>query len=1176
MWAPTGPAIVGVGVSALPADSTYQTGDIIYSHLIYREKVTVTGTPQLTLVIGAHKRKVNYSRSWSQFFNNLLPPAQQLLVVFPYTVRANDFDGDGIAIPADALSLNGGTIQAVANSADAKLNLGTNAIRSGDARSVEMRVRDTQPTFSQSASAANRSFALNVATSTTLPAATGGDGRVTYSVSPALPSGLALGSTNPSVTGTPTVSGATTHTLTATDGDGDRATLGPFTVTVAAVNAPKPTNLTIQNRPSDGDYATGEVIWAIVSFNKAVTVTGTPQLALTIGANTRQAPFKRSSSDGNDKSFEYTVMASDFDGDGIGIGDAALMLNGGRIVDASASTVDAALDLSAHVISGTGPTVNDTQPSFGSTTVSAQNYPTSTAVDESLPVPTGGDGTLRYSLAPSLPTGLSFDATQHRIHGTPTTRTASATYTYTATDGDGDAASLSFSLAVTTVPAVSAVTVSSSPASGDAYGALETISVDVRFDQAVTVTSPDPSLAFTFGTTASTTTRSAALASKPNASTLRFSYQVQASDDDDDGISVAADALTLNSTGKLRDATNTRNANLSLGSYAITNASAHKVDTPPKISGVAITSRPTDGNYAAGDEISVRLTFTEPVFVRSKPPTVALTIGTYTRTATWHSGSASEPIHNFTYTVQSSDFDGDGISIAAGAVTAGPVTDIQTGFWSTLQTADPYRRAQVGLGSHAITNDSNHRVRDTSPAFSAAVAAQHYLVGTAASLTLPTATGDGSISYELTSTLPGGLTYNSTTRSVSGTPVAAATASEQTWVATDGDGDKTTLTFTITVAAADAPKVSALIFISSPRSNNTYVFGEDISVGLKFDKAVTVGTLRPWPRLALTIGAQTRYASYISLIASGHLVFTYTVLAGDLDTDGISIGASALSLNGGSIVQSSDASVAASLALGSFAVTNNSAHKVNGGTNDAPSVSSVNLQSTPVISDGYAAGEVIRLSVGFTEDLVVNGSPRLAIDIGDSTRQTTFDRVAGLRTLHFRYTVQTSDDDDDGISVAAGALTLPTGATIRDLYGEDATLSLGSHALADQSAHKVHTPPKVTGLSIASTPQQANTYTRSGTITARVTFDQKVTVAGSPELALTIGSYTRTATAAAGGRQRLCRFQLYRGGRGRGHRWHRHRRGRADPADRRDHPGCGRRRRGAGSQQLRLNPLRSD
>ena len=194
--------------------------------------------------------------------------------------------------------------------------------------------------------------------------------------------------------------------------------------------------------------------------------------------------------------------------------------------------------------------------------------------------------------------------------------------------------------------------------------------------------------------------------------------------------------------------------------------------------------------------------------MRSDEPTVALTIGADTRTAAWHSGTSAPPSHTFTYTVQASDFDGDGISIAAGAVTA------NGGFLTYSGSDDPYRQALVGLGSHAVTDDGDHRVRDTAPVFSAAVPAQHYVAGTAASLTLPAATGDGSISYELTSTLPADLPTaappaRSAERRRPPAPPASRPGSPPTATA-----DETALTFTITVASATAPKVSALTFLS--------------------------------------------------------------------------------------------------------------------------------------------------------------------------------------------------------------------------------------------------------------------------------------------------------------------------------------------------------------------------
>ena len=65
-----------------------------------------------------------------------------------------------------------------------------------------------------------------------LPAATGGNGALTYTLSPALPEGLVFDPETRIVSGTPSVAMAETgYTLTATDMDGDEATLA-FPITV--------------------------------------------------------------------------------------------------------------------------------------------------------------------------------------------------------------------------------------------------------------------------------------------------------------------------------------------------------------------------------------------------------------------------------------------------------------------------------------------------------------------------------------------------------------------------------------------------------------------------------------------------------------------------------------------------------------------------------------------------------------------------------------------------------------------------------------------------------------------------------------------------------------------------------------------------------------------------------
>ena len=83
---------------------------------------------------------------------------------------------------------------------------------------------------------------------------------------------------------------------------------------------------------TDDTYQTGDAIEITATFAEAMTVTGTPQIALTIGTTTRQAAYT-SGSGTADLVFTYTVAAGDDDADGISIAQDALTLNSGTIVD---------------------------------------------------------------------------------------------------------------------------------------------------------------------------------------------------------------------------------------------------------------------------------------------------------------------------------------------------------------------------------------------------------------------------------------------------------------------------------------------------------------------------------------------------------------------------------------------------------------------------------------------------------------------------------------------------------------------------------------------------------------------------------------------------------------------------------------------------------------------------
>ena len=90
---------------------------------------------------------------------------------------------------------------------------------------------------------------------------------------------------------------------------------------------------------------------------------------------------------------------------------------------------------------------SDTPPSFGTANVDDQAYDAGSTIDPlTLSAASGGDGSLTYSLAPSVP-GLTFNATTRQLIGTPST---AGTYAmiYTVTDEDGDTDTLRFTITV--------------------------------------------------------------------------------------------------------------------------------------------------------------------------------------------------------------------------------------------------------------------------------------------------------------------------------------------------------------------------------------------------------------------------------------------------------------------------------------------------------------------------------------------------------------------------------------------------------------------------------------------------------------------------------------------------------------------------------------------------------
>ena len=100
-----------------------------------------------------------------------------------------------------------------------------------------------------------------------------------------------------------------------------------------AQSPPRVTSVAFTNSPMEGDtYEVGEAIEVAVQFDAAVTVTGSPRLALAIGSRTRLADHA-----GGGQSalyFSYTVQASDRDTNGAAVPANAIRLDGATITAA--------------------------------------------------------------------------------------------------------------------------------------------------------------------------------------------------------------------------------------------------------------------------------------------------------------------------------------------------------------------------------------------------------------------------------------------------------------------------------------------------------------------------------------------------------------------------------------------------------------------------------------------------------------------------------------------------------------------------------------------------------------------------------------------------------------------------------------------------------------------------
>jgi Bacterial Ig-like domain (group 1) len=859
-------------------------------------------------------------------------------------------------------------------------------------------------------------------------------------------------------------------------------------------------------------YVENDEMSFVVAFPYDMTITGSPELTLTIGGTTRAAIYE--SGDGlKEVTFKYTVQAGDNDLDGIVVS-PTINLNGGTCtynegkICPTTMTVPSLASVKVDTIS---PTLNSVSAPIPSTYYASQVLVFTATFSEAVNV-TGN---------PRIPITIGSSNRYASYASGSGTSTLLFSYTVTTADSDNDGISVSSLVDLNSgsisdsgnhhsslnfaAPNTSAVLVaganpivtSITPPANATYGASQNLDFTLTFNKSVNVTG-SPRLALTIGSV----TKYANYISGSGTANIKYRYTVVGGDLDNDGI-VLNNQISLNG-GTIQDSS-LNNAVLIL---IPPNMSGVKVlTTAPSILSITLPSAPANG-YDTAQVMDLTVNFSEPMTETGGTSRLKLDVGGVTKYATYLSGSGSASLI-YRYTVSLNDEDLNGIAIQSPFELNG-ATVVNSGSVVPTLTFTPPNTSSIKVDAKAPILALN-----TKPANGTYTSAQNL---------------DFDVTYHepvVVSGTPrivldiGGVTKYANYLSGTGTTtlkfrytVAALDADNNGISVTtnidlnsgtikDLNNHSAGLTLTSTVTTGVlvdtlAPTISSL---NAPASG-TYLTGQNLDFTVNWSENVVVSGL---PRLAIVIGSTTRYANYISGSNSSSLLFRYTVVTGDVDSDGIVLN-SPVGLNGGSIKDTS-------LIDGVMSFTSPSTSGIIVGAT-TPTILSV----TPPSAGTYTTGQNVDFTVNFSEPVVVTPPPRIAIALDSGTVYANYVSGGGTSNLLFRYTVAANDIDSDGVTLASPLEK--NGGNIQNVsLSFDATLS---YSLPSTSGILIDGIDAI--ISSVSGPAP-KTYVAAEDMDFDVTYSSAVTVTGTPQLSLVIGSSTVNASYLSGTGTKVLKFR---------------------------------------------------
>ena len=1054
------PSVSSVALSSAigSLNNTLNVGDTLNVTATFNDVVILNtdgGFPTLKLSIGASTVHATYvSGSGSN------------ALVFTTTIVSGQTDIDGVALPANALTLNGATLKdANGNTSSitsAAVSSNANYLVDTTAPSVAITSDKSSLTSSDTANI-TFTFSEDPGSSFAWDGTTGDVVLVGGSLGAISGTGLTrtavfTPAANQSGTASITISGNSYQ-----DAAGNNGTAGTTPTLNLDTLAPTISSLALTSSTggvvsaSDAtvnNLNASDTLSATVTFNDVITVNttgGTPTLALTVGGSTVQATYV-SGSGSNALVFTATFASGHNDSNGVAIGVNALTLNGGTLQDASGNSSSI----------------------------------TSLAVADNA----------KYLIDTTRPTATVTSSTSALISG----QTATITFTFSEDPGT------SFVWNGTSGDLV---------VSGGTLGALSTTGNPLTRTALLTPTS---------GVSAGTANVAISLNSYTDAAGNVGQEASAGVTDKSADISVNTTTTTVSSVALL-SATGIQNSLLN-----------------------------------QGDVVSVAVNFTEAVFLNANvgTPSIDLTIGSTAVSAQYISGAGTAQLV-FNYTILTGQTDVNGIAINANSLSLnGKVLTDTAGNTPTLNFSSVADNANFLVDTTAPTVVSISSSRSTFLSGETALITFTFSEDPGSTFTWNGSAGDVTLVNGTLSAISGtGLNRTATFLPTQGLTGGSASITVNNDLFTDSAGNLGVgnMLGSLVVNTSPATLMDVQITSAVGVQNNALNAGDVVTVTAHFSEAQTLNTTSGSPTVALQIGGSTVNATYASGAGTADLLFTYTILAGQTDADGIALGANSLSLNGSTLrdprTNTTTLSVPATAdnsnftvdttapflsitsnvgqvkvgetanitftfsedpgntfvwngttgdvtvsngtlsAISGTGVTRNAVFTPTAGVNSgtasisvsagayqdaagnngsaggtpsltldtlAPTISAIALSgSTGILNTYLNEGDTANVSVTFNE--VVNlslagGSPTVALLVGSSTVQATYVSGTGSNTLVFTTTIAAGQNDTYGIAIALNALSL-NGAVLTDAAGNTSTPT--SAAVSSNSAYMVDT-----------------------------------------------------------------------------------------------------------------------